>query len=99
MERDDVLEDHGDTCRLWVDASPGAERSELMGINRWRMALQVRVGARPREGEANEELVRVLAERLGVPRRGIRIVRGERSSTKLLELPLTADEARRRLGV
>ena len=99
MERRDFLEPCGDGCRIWIDASPGAQRSAVEGVNQWRMALQVRVGAEAREGEANEELVRFLAERLDVPRRKVVIVRGERSSTKLVEVPLGTDEVRKRLGV
>ncbi len=99
MERRDFLEPCAGGCRIWIDASPGADRSKVEGVNRWRMALQVRVGAQAREGEANVELVRFLAERLDVPRRKVSVVKGERSSTKLVEVPLTADEVRRRLGV
>lgn len=99
MDRRDFLEPCAGGCRIWIDASPGADRSELEGVNQWRMALQVRIGARPREGEANAELVRFLADKLDVPRRKVTIVKGGRSSTKLVEVPLTTDEARRRLGV
>lgn len=99
MDRRDFLEPCADGCRIWIDASPGAERSEVEGVNQWRMALQVRIGARAREGEANAELVRFLAERLDVPRRKVAVVKGERSSTKVVEVPLTVDEVRRRLGV
>ena len=99
MDRRDFLEPCADGCRIWIDASPGAQRSAVEGVNQWRMALQVRVGAEARDGEANEELVRFLAERLDVPRRKVVIVRGERSSTKVVEVPLTVDEVRRRLGV
>jgi len=99
MERRDFLEACAGGCRIWIDASPGADRSEVEGVNQWRMALQVRIGARAREGEANAELVRFLADRLDVPRRKVSIVKGERSSTKVVEVPLTSDEVRRRLGV
>lgn len=84
---------------IWIDASPGAATTEIEGVNRWRMALQVRIGAQAREGEANTELVRFLSERLDVPRRKVNIVRGGRSSTKLVRVPIPADEVRRRLGV
>jgi len=99
MDRSDFLEPSGNGCRIWIDASPGAARSEVAGVNEWRRALQVRIGAQPREGEANEELIRFLAEKLGLPRRSIVLVRGERSSTKLVEVPLGTEEVRRRLGV
>lgn len=99
MERRGFVEPRGDGCRIWIDASPGARETAVEGVNQWRRALQVRVGAPAQEGEANEELVRFLSERLGVPRRDVVIVRGGRSTTKLVEVPLPPDEARRRLGV
>lgn len=99
MERSDFIEPSGDRCRIWIDASPGAARTEVTGVNQWRKALQVRIGAPPREGEANDELVRFLAEKLGVPRRNVVLVKGERSSSKLVEVSLGVEEVRRRLGV
>ena len=99
MERIDFLEPHGTGCRVWIDASPGAASTGIEGVNQWRMALQVRIGAQPRDGEANEELIRFLAEKLGVPRRHVVLVRGERSSTKVVNVPLSAEEVRKRLGV
>jgi uncharacterized protein (TIGR00251 family) len=99
MGRTDFLERVGDRCRIWIDASPGASRSEVVGVSQWRRALQVKIGAQPRDGEANEELLRFLSEKIGVPRRDVVLVRGERSSSKLVEVPLAEDEVRRRLGV
>lgn len=99
MERRGFIEPSGSGCRIWIDASPGAHDTSIEGVNEWRKALQVRVGAQAREGEANEELVRFLSERLGVPRKDVVIVKGSRSASKLVEVPLEAGEARRRLGV
>ncbi len=99
MGRRGFVEPSGGGCRIWIDASPGAQETAVEGVNEWRKALQVRIGAQPREGEANEELVRFLSERLGVPRKDVVIVRGARSGTKLVEVPLSPEEAARRLGV
>lgn len=82
-----------------VEVSPNASTTEITGVNAWRKALQVRVAAQAREGAANEELKRFLSEKLGVPRSGIRILRGHASTNKSLFVPITADEARKRLGV
>jgi len=84
---------HESGCTLTIDASPGASRSEVVGANRWRGALRVKIAAAAREGEANEELIRFLAEKLSVPRKSIRILSGERSSVKTVFVPLTADRA------
>lgn len=82
-----------------VEVSPNASVTEITGVNAWRMAVQVRVAAQARDGAANDELTRYLSERLGVPRSGLRILRGHTSTTKSVFVPLPAEEARRRLGV
>ncbi len=94
----DYLRPREGGCSLTVDVSPGASRTEVSGVNEWRGALQVKVAAEPREGAANEELVRFLSELLGVPKRGIEIERGATSSLKVISLPIDAATARARLG-
>ncbi len=51
------------------------------------------------KGKANEDLIRYLAERLGVATRCLRIVSGHKSQLKLIEFAcnLTKDEIHRRL--
>lgn len=62
-------------------------------------ALKIRLAASPVEGEANAELVSFLAKRLGVPKAAVRVVGGERSRRKLIDVEgVTADEVRARLG-
>jgi uncharacterized protein (TIGR00251 family) len=45
-------------------------------------ALLVRLNAAPVDGAANAELLEVIAEALGVPKRAVSIVAGERSRQK-----------------
>ena len=80
-------------CTLSVDASPGAPKTEIVGVNEWRGALQIRIAAEPREGAANEELMRFVAEKLGVPKGTITILKGQRSTHKVLLLPVSAEKA------
>ena len=57
----------------------------------------MRVSAAPERGRANEAVVDLLAERLGVPRRSLTVVSGQSSRDKVVELRgLGADEAERR---
>jgi uncharacterized protein (TIGR00251 family) len=63
-----------------VRVVPRAARSSVIGEHDG--ALRVRVAAPPVEGAANEELVRVLARALGVPRREIEITGGHSSRVK-----------------
>jgi uncharacterized protein YggU (UPF0235/DUF167 family) len=51
------------------------------------------------EGAANDELVDLLARTLGLPRRAVTVVSGERGRLKRLRIEgLTSSEARTRLG-
>jgi uncharacterized protein len=51
-----------------------------------RERLRVRLTAAPVDGAANEALVALLAERLGVPKRQVIIVRGATSRQKVVEV-------------
>jgi uncharacterized protein (TIGR00251 family) len=56
-------------------------------------ALRVRVAAPPVEGAANQALVRVLAEELGVARRSVRLVAGAAGRQKLVVVEgISSDE-------
>lgn len=74
----------GDGITLAVRVTTGGSRSQVIGVADDR--LRVRVAARPVEGQANAELVRYLAERLGVRRSAVSIVRGERAREKTVHV-------------
>ena len=63
---------------------PRASRTELAGLHGG--VLKVRVAAPPVDDAANRALIEFLAECLGVAKRGVRIVAGETSRTKVLEV-------------
>lgn len=86
----------GVTLAVW--ASPGARRSEVTGVADGR--LKVRLAAPALDGRANRELVRWLAEALGLRRTGVELVSGEHARRKTIRLTgVTLAEARRRLGL
>lgn len=59
---------------------PGAGKSRIDGLH--GDALKIRVQAPPVEGKANAALIELLAGRLGVARRSITLIAGERSREK-----------------
>jgi uncharacterized protein YggU (UPF0235/DUF167 family) len=69
--------------RIAVDAHPSAraERVELKGD-----ALSVWVRARPVEGKANVAIAEAIARALGLRRREVRLIGGETSRRKLVEI-------------
>jgi uncharacterized protein len=78
---------------LAIRVQPRAKRSEIAGERGG--AVLIRVSAAPVDGKANEAVCRLIAERAGVPRSAVRIVRGESSRDKVVRIDgLSADEAR-----
>ncbi len=84
-------------ARLRVRVAPSARRSELVG--RLGDAWKLRVSAPPERGRANDEVVNLLAAELGLARSEIRVVAGQTTHDKVVEIDrLTLDEAERRLA-
>ncbi|HTZ98745.1 MAG TPA: DUF167 domain-containing protein [Candidatus Aquilonibacter sp.] len=67
-----------------VRVTPRASRDAIEGEHEG--ALKVRLTAPPVDDRANEALIRLLAERLNVPKSAVRIVAGEKSRTKRVEV-------------
>jgi len=65
---------------FYVQVQPRASRDAVEGEH--GDALKIRLSAPPVDDRANEALVRLLAERLNVPRAAVRIVAGEKSRRK-----------------
>ena len=84
-------------CRLAIKALPNAPRSEVVG---WLGdTLKVKVHAPALEGRANQELCEFLADVLKIPRRSIRLLQGEKSRQKLVQIDgLTSTEVKARLA-
>ena len=89
------------TAQLAIRVTP---RSAKPGIGGWRAGpdgrdqLEIRVAAAPTDGAANDAVVKLLAEALGVSRAEVRIVSGAASRHKRISVPFEIDELRRRIG-
>ena len=80
-----------------VQVHPGASREAVRLLPDG--SLDVRLRARAVEGQANASLIIVLAEQLGLRRRDVSIVRGERSRRKIVQIELaSAEDLACRLG-
>jgi len=73
------------TGRLRVRVHPGARRERIarrLADGAWR----IEVHAAPEGGRANEAVVKLLADVLGVRRGGIRVTSGQSSRNKTIEI-------------
>jgi uncharacterized protein len=88
----------GQACTLELKIIPNAPRNEVVG---WLgAALKVKIHAPALEGRANDELLAFLAETLGVPRRTVTLLRGDKSRQKVVQITdLDAATVRQRLPV
>jgi uncharacterized protein (TIGR00251 family) len=88
----------GSSARVVIRVTPGAPRTEIVGA--YGEGWKVRVSAPAERGRANGAVISLLAEELGVARPSVRIVTGETSREKLIEIEgMTQEEAARRLSV
>ena len=77
--------------RLNVKVVPGSSRDQIVG---WLGdALKIKVMAPPEKGKANEAVVAVLAERLGITTDDIMVVSGHSSPSKVIAITGMDDEA------
>jgi len=79
-------------------------RSAKPGVGEWktdpggRPFLEVRVAAAPADGAANDEVIKLLAKALGLPKSQLAIASGHTARLKRIELPLTEAEIRVRIS-
>jgi uncharacterized protein len=79
-----------------VKVQPGAGRTALGG--EWNGALKLKVSKKPEQGAANRACLEFLAEILGVPKRSVTLLQGERSHLKTIRVAgLTAAQVAERL--
>ena len=82
--------------RIEIHVQPGASRSEVAGLHGAR--IKVRIKSPPIEGRANAAVIAWMAEQLGVPRRAVHLIRGDKSREKMIEVEgVTVEQAREKL--
>jgi uncharacterized protein (TIGR00251 family) len=70
--------------RLKVYVQPRASHTTIVGLR--DKCLHIRLTSPPVDNAANEALVRLLAARLGIARRNVRVIAGARSRHKVVEI-------------
>jgi hypothetical protein len=87
-----------DSITFAVRVQPRSSKSGVVG--ELDGALKIRLAAPPVDGEANEELTRLLAKLLGAPRQRIAIISGQTSKNKIVRVSgISVEEVERILAV
>ena len=91
-----VLSPAAGGVRIVVRALPRSAQSGIAGTRDG--ALLVRLNSAPVDGTANAELIQVIADAVGVPRRSVTIAGGVRSRHKAVHVSgLSVDQVRSKL--
>lgn len=86
------------SLHMEIKVQPRSSRNQILGEKEG--VLRIKLTAPPVDGEANQALLDFLARQLKTPRKNLRIIRGESSRQKLLEVNgLSISEVLKRLGL
>lgn len=76
-----------DGCHLAVEVTPGARSARFPdGLDPWRRRLKIRVRAPPQDGQANREVLDLVAERLQCGSGAVTLTAGAKSTHKTLHV-------------
>jgi uncharacterized protein (TIGR00251 family) len=73
-----------------IKVIPGASKNEIAGVRDNRLCI--RIAAPPEDGKANDCLRGFLAKTLDCPKRGVALIKGEKSRLKTIGLPEACGE-------
>lgn len=91
-----TISDRPGGARFSIHAKPRASKSKVLGVRDG--SLDVAIAAPPVDGEANEEIRKLLARALDLARRDVEIVAGATGKSKIVEVGLSALDTRARLA-
>jgi uncharacterized protein (TIGR00251 family) len=87
--------DDKSNARLTIKVTPNAGRNAIVGFKEG--VLLVKVAAPPEKGKANKELIDFLAEKLGIKKSSVLIVKGQTSRFKSIVIEgMSGDEVVKR---
>jgi uncharacterized protein (TIGR00251 family) len=85
MAVDKALSQHPLGLTIRFEVTPGASQLRVpSGFNPWRRALEARLTEEARSGRANRQLIKEVARIFSLSEDDVEILRGERSSSKVL---------------
>ena len=89
------LRRHETSATLTLHIQPGAKKTEVSGVH--GDALKIRLSAPPVDGKANAALLEFLAKRLGLAKSATRLISGQTSRRKVVEIAAAPPDTEQRL--
>ena len=79
------------SARVTVYVQPRAAKTETAGLHDG--CIKIRIAAPPADGAANRALMEFVAQRLGIAKSRVRLIAGESSRRKVIEIDGVSQEA------
>lgn len=70
--------------RIFIKAKPGSKKEKIEKVDENHFIVAVKEP--PVDGKANEAIVRVLSEYFKIPKSQVRIISGQKSRQKIIEI-------------
>jgi len=79
-----IISKTNDGVKIPLKVSAGASKTKIIGL--YGSALKVAVNAPHEQGKANQALIRLMEKSLGVSKKQIKIITGQTSKIKIVEI-------------
>lgn len=66
-----------------ITVKPSSSQEKIVATGDQELTVYLR--AKPHDGEANSALIKILAKYLNIPKTSLKITRGQKSRTKIIE--------------
>lgn len=80
----EAISQKGDSVLLDLYVKPDSNITEILGYNKWRKRIEVKISSPARKGEANDELIATFSNLLSVSKKNVAIKRGKKRKNKTL---------------
>ncbi len=86
MHIEDAVQSGSGHTTVRFHITPASSKTGFGGYDPWRRSIKVSIKGQPRKGEANAELVSILAEWFGVDESKVDIVSGKKDRSKSVSI-------------
>lgn len=78
------IKDRDEKIQISIKVQPGASRDAVAGIR--EDSLLIRLCSPPVDGRANDSLIRFIADKLGVSKSSVSLIKGMKNRKKVIEV-------------
>ncbi|MCK5291824.1 MAG: YggU family protein [Thermoplasmata archaeon] len=86
MHIEDAVQSGSGHTTVRFHITPGSSKTGFAGYDPWRKCIKVSIRSQPRIGEANAELISILAEWFGIDESKFDIVSGKKDRSKSVSI-------------